>query len=73
MNQMFVSSLIVQKKETLIGCFTTFNLNAPIGTKEFDFQIKLYQFGEDNTQRRKNNPQLHKILCVLIEMASLND
>lgn len=56
-----------------MGCFATFNLNAPIGTKELDFQIKLYQLGEDNTQRRKNNPQLHKILCVLIEMASLND
>lgn len=53
MNQMFVSSLIVQKKETLIGCFTTFNPKAPIGTKESDFPIKIYQFRGDNTQKEK--------------------
>lgn len=53
MNQMFVSSLIFQKKETLIGCFTTFNPKAPIGTKESDFPIKIYQFRGDNTQKEK--------------------
>lgn len=53
MNQTFASSLIVQKKETSIGRFTTFDPKAPIGTKESAFQIKLYQCREDNTQKEK--------------------